>query len=359
MEKQSPRLSPAWLLGAAGVGLLAREAWRRAREINLRGQVALVTGSSRGLGFLLARDLARQGCRIILCARDAGELERARDRLTARGADVLAVPCDIGSREQVALLLDVALRRYGQIDILVNNAGEIEVGPVDCMSLADFEQAMNVMFWGTVYPTLAVLPAMREHGRGRIVNITSIGGKVSLPHMIPYSCAKFAAVAFSEGLRAELADEGIPVITVVPGLMRTGGYLNARFKGRQEGEFTWFSLSASLPGLAMNAEGAARRIVRAIRRGEAEPILSLPANLLAGFHGIFPGTTADLLGLVDRFLLPPADGRPDAARGEEVQERLHSSLLDTLTAAGRSAARRYQRLEGLNGKEVATGLPRN
>src|SRR5437763_6066124 len=109
-------------------------------------------------------------------------------------------------------MVDEVAKRFGRIDVLVNNAGIIQVGPVENMTITDFENAMAVMFWGPVYATLATLPYMRQHGDGRIVNITSIGGKVSVPHLVPYSCAKFAAVALSEGLRAELASTGIRVV---------------------------------------------------------------------------------------------------------------------------------------------------
>ena len=114
---------------------------------------------------------------------------------------------------------------------------------------------------------LAALPVMREKGHGRIVTITSIGGKLSVPHLLPYSTAKFAAVGFSEGLRAELGRGPVTVTTVVPGLMRTGSHLNARFTGRAGQEFTWFSLGASLPLILMDAERAARQIIAAVRAG--------------------------------------------------------------------------------------------
>jgi short-subunit dehydrogenase len=218
----------------------------------------------------------------------------------------------------------------------------IEVVPIDTMTVEDFEKAMGVMFWGGVYPKLAVLPQMRARRSGRIVHITSVGGNVSVPHLLPYNCAKFAAVGFSEGLRAELAGEEISVTTIVPGLMRTGGYVNAQIKGRHEQKYTWFSLSSALPFLSMSAERAARAIARAAKRGEAERILSLPANILARFHGLFPATTVEILGLVNR-LLPAADGGGmTTKRGYEVQDRLDSRLLNTLTALGRSADRRYQ-----------------
>src|SRR5262249_17293297 len=157
---------------------------------------------------------------------------------------------------------------------------------------------------------------------------------VSVPHLLPYSCAKFAAVGLSEGLHAELAREGIQVTTIVPGLMRTGSHLNARFQGQQECEFPWFALGATLPLVSINAERAGRQIVRATRRGEAARILSLPAQLLGRFHGLCPGTTADLLSVVNRLLPGEARVPTTSARGMEVQQRLHSPWLETLTALG-------------------------
>ncbi|HJS97530.1 MAG TPA: SDR family NAD(P)-dependent oxidoreductase [Terriglobales bacterium] len=324
-------------LAGVGVGLAGWKLYQRLRSgESIAGRVVLITGSSRGLGLALAEEFAAQGARLVICARDERELETARARLAALGAEVLAVTCDVSVQGDVQSLINEAITRFGHVDVLVNNAGVIQVGPLDAQTLTDFQEAMDVMFWGTVYPTLAVLPQMRQRGSGHIANITSIGGKVSVPHLLPYSCAKFAAVGFSEGLRAELACDGIKVTTVVPGLMRTGSHLNAYFKGKNQDEFTWFSLGATLPVAAMSARRAARRIVAAIRRGQAELILTPQAKALATIHGVAPGTTADLLGLVNR-VLPHAEGRDrDRHLGRESETPITRS---PLTALGRKAAR--------------------
>lgn len=321
-----------------GAGMAAYEAYSRLRpRISAAGKVVLITGGSRGLGLAMAREFAAQGARLVLCARDERELDIAAADLTASGAEVLAVPCDVTVQEDVVRMVNEATARFGQIDVLINNAGIISVGAVPSQTLVDYQEAMDVMFWGVVYPTLAVLPQMMRRGSGHIGNITSIGGKISVPHLVPYGCAKFAAVGFSEGLRAELARYNIRVTTVVPGLMRTGSHLNAYFKGNHRQEFTWFSLSATLPGTAMNASRAARRIVAAVLRGQAEIVLTPQAKLAVLAHGIAPGLTSDVLGWVNRLLPQPGDS---AVRhtGSESETMVTRSFL---TKLGREAAREF------------------
>src|SRR5690606_30541041 len=160
-----------------------------------------------------------------------------------------------------------------------NNAGVIQAGPVENLDLDDFREAMDVMYWGVVYPSLAVLPQMRARRSGRIVNVTSIGGKVSVPHLLPYSGAKFAAVGFSEGLAAEAARDGSTVTPTVPGLRPTGSHLHASAKGQHEAEYGWCSLGASLPLISMDAERAAHQIVQATRRGESVKFVGVTAAL--------------------------------------------------------------------------------
>ncbi len=337
---------PSAIAAGGGVLLAARALLRQWRRIRLNDKVVLITGGSRGLGFLLAREFAHHGARVAICARDPQELRRAAADLNKTEVEVMALPCDVSQRGQVEAMVAQVIKRFGRIDVLVNNAGVIQVGPVEAMTEADYQQALQTMFWGVFYPSVAVLPHMRSQRFGRIVNITSIGGKVSVPHLLPYGCAKFAAVGFSEGLHAEVAREGIRVVTVVPGLMRTGSYLNAQFKGAEEGEYVWFSLGATLPGLSMAVERAARQIVRATEYGDSEVILSLPAKILARFHGLFPGTTADLMAVVDRFLPKAERSELKSTRGIEIDRRLASRAHKVATELGQSAAGRLHEKPG-------------
>jgi len=307
---------------------------------DIAGEVAIVTGASRGLGLELARELGRHSCRLVICARDQDELERAAGDLRSDGAKVTTVSCDITGATAPRLLIDTAVSRYGRLDIVVNNAGIIQVGPVENSRDSDFESAMRVMALAPARIALAALPVMREQGHGRIVTITSLGGKVSVPHLLPYSMAKFAAVALSEGLRAELGSGPVTVTTVVPGLMRTGSHVRALFTGQQGKEFTWFALGASLPLLSMDAGRAARRIVAAMRAHQGEVILTPAAQAAARGADLFPGLTTRLLHAMSALLPDPA-AQPGRVRpGKDLRPALNGKLFAALTRLGRSAARR-------------------
>lgn len=307
---------------------------------DISGSVAIVTGGSRGLGLAIARELARRRCRLVICARDEAELERAADELRTRGVAVAAVALDVTSADAAGQLIDTALTRFGQLDIVVNNAGIIQVAPLDSVAFGDIESALATMTLAPARLALAALPALRAGGGGRIVNITSVGGKVSVPHLLPYSMAKFAAVAFSEGLRAELGSGPVSVTTAVPGLMRTGSHTAALFRGQRDKEFTWFGLGASLPLLSMDADRAAQRIVAAMIARKAEVTLTPLAQLGARGANVFPGLTAGLMHLMAR-ALPDGTGTPGpAAPGGQLRPALPDGLFGRLTVLGRRAGQR-------------------
>jgi NAD(P)-dependent dehydrogenase (short-subunit alcohol dehydrogenase family) len=339
-----PRTSARDLLIATGTAVvalvLARAAARKRRRIDLRDKVVVVTGGSRGLGLVLARELVSEGARVAICARDEAELDRARTQLERSGADVLPVVCDVTSRDQVDAMLARVRERLGPVDILINNAGVIQVGPMEEMTAEDYENALRVHFWGPLFTTLGVLPEMRRRRAGRIVNIASIGGKISIPHLLPYSASKFALVGFSEGLRGSLARDGIYVTTVCPGLMRTGSPRNAWFKGRYREEFAWFSIGDALPVVSMAATRAARRILDACRDGDAELTMPFSAFLIK-LNGLFPGVGADVVSLAERLLPGPGGIGCDMRLGSESESGWSPSVL---TKLGDEAAARNNEL---------------
>ncbi len=304
---------------------------RASREWKLAGRAIFISGGSRGLGLELGREFGRRGARVAFCGRDAAEVERARADLAGRGIDVAAYAADVTDCDAVKRMLEAVSARFGSIEVIVNNAGIINVGPRDDMTVDDYRRAMETHFWGPFYIIEALLPAMRARRNGRIVNVCSIGGRISVPHLLPYSASKFALVGYSEGLRAELLRERVYVTTVVPGLMRTGSPENAEFKGQHRKEYAWFSISDSLPLASVDVSVAARAIVDATERGDADLTISLPAKIGSIVHGIFPGFVADTLGLVARFLPGSGGIGRQSLGGRDAHSALSPSLLTVST----------------------------
>ena len=282
------------------------------------GQVAVITGGSRGLGLALAHRFGRAGLKLVLAARNTGELERARHELLHSGAvahedDILLVVCDLTDQAQAAGLISSAVRTFGCLDLLINNAGNIEVGPVEDQPLDAYTRAMQTNFFAALYTIHAALPHLLGQPSDRtcgIVNIASIGGKIPVPHLLPYVAAKFALTGFSEGLHAELRHKGVRVTTVCPGLLRTGGEQHAIFVGQREKEERWFKLSAKTPGIAATAHHAADKIFSAVNAGRAEITITPQAWLAARIHGLAPETNQYLAALANQYLLPAPIIRP-------------------------------------------------
>jgi len=314
---------------AAGAVVL-KSALNHFFEYDLKNKTVLITGGSRGLGLVMAREFAREGARLVLCARDEEELQRARSDIDDYSAEVMTIPCDITNKQSVDEMVAAVNSRFGGVDVLVNNAGVIQVGPIEVMTTEDFEIAMQAHFWGPLYTTMAVLPSMRQKKSGRIVNISSIGGKVSVPHLVPYSASKFALVGLSKGLRAELMKDGIKVTTICPGLMRTGSPRNADFKGQHQLEYAWFSISDALPLLTVSAENAARQVVQACKRGQAELVISIPAKIAVTFDALLPELSTRMLAIVNQFL-PEAGGvGTQRMKGRQSKSAWSPSWLTTL-----------------------------
>jgi NAD(P)-dependent dehydrogenase (short-subunit alcohol dehydrogenase family) len=334
------------LLGIAAVAAgacVARSLLRRSFGYDFKDKIVLITGGSRGLGLVMAREFAREGARLVICARDEEELARARIDLESRGAEVITHRCDVMNRSEVTEMMAAVHDRFGGVDVLVNNAGVIQMGPLEVMTHADFENALSTHFWGPLNTMMAVLPRMRARKSGRIVNISSIGGKVSVPHLVPYCASKFALTGLSRGMRTELLKDGIAVTTVCPGLMRTGSPRNADFKGKHREEYAWFSIGDASPLVSVSAERAARQIVSACRDGRAELVISVPAKVAVLFDTLFPELMSDVFGLANRLCLPEAGGiGTRQAKGKESSSAWSPSWLTTLNE--RAAVRNNEML---------------
>jgi short-subunit dehydrogenase len=316
------RTIPAVSILAIGVAALICNKFRRHSRLG-EGQVAIITGGSSGLGLALAHRFGRAGLKLVLAARSRNDLEEAKKNLlSARSLsnelDIVLVACDLSDQERAASLIHIAIETFGRLDILINNAGIIEVGPMEDQPLQAYECAMAVNFFAALYTSYAALPIFLKRRSGAIVNISSIGGKVAVPHLLPYVASKFALTGFSEGMHAELRHKGVQVTTVCPGLMRTGGETHAHFRGQVEKEKAWFQTSARTPLLAASATYVAEQIFAAVDAGRAELTITPQAWLAARFAGVAPETTQFISSLVNAYLLPqssrPMVGNPQAAQ---------------------------------------------
>ncbi len=323
---------------AAATVAFALDSRRRGSESRRRSEnrVVLITGGSRGLGLALAERFARAGNRLVLAARDLNELTEARATLLKRKAarapeDILLIPADLTDPIQAASLVEHAIAHFGRIDVLINNAGIMEVGPFEDQPLEAYQRAINTNFFAALHMTQAALPHMLHRNGGKspaIVNICSIGGKVAVPHMLPYTASKFALVGFSQGLHAEMRHKGVRVTTVCPGLMRTGGHARASFVGDRNKEARWFNLGATTPIVAASVKRAANHIYKAVAQGRAEVIITPQAWLAARMAALAPETTQRLASLVNEFVLPapvgsiasrtPAHADEDAGRPRHI-----------------------------------------
>jgi short-subunit dehydrogenase len=322
------------LLAKAAIGAGAYAAVKTAialsRKYDFANRLVVITGGSRGLGLVIARQLAEEGAALVICARDEAELAAAADELRFRAPYVAAYACDVTEPSEIRTLFARIRREIGAVDVLINNAGVMQVGPLETMTLEDYEQAMLTHFWAPLICTEQVVHEMRRRGNGRIVNISSVGGEIGVPHMAPYCASKFALNGWSQATRAELARHGVYMTTICPGMMRTGSPRNALFKGQHRAEFTWFSIGGSLPLLSMSAERAARQIINACRYGRAKVTLSLPAKLAVKMNALAPEITAEVTALAARAMPEPGGIGRASVEGKDSTTALSPSILTTL-----------------------------
>jgi NAD(P)-dependent dehydrogenase (short-subunit alcohol dehydrogenase family) len=340
-----------WGAVAGGAYLATKAAVAYSRRYDFRNRVVVITGGSRGLGLVLARRLADEGAFLVLCARDVSELDEAVQDLRTRTEFVEAYACDLTKPVEIGELFQRIRREIGSVDVLINNAGVIQVGPVDTMTLDDFHNAMLTHFWAPLLCMWQVLPDMHRRRDGRIVNISSIGGQIGVPHLAPYCASKFALNGMSQTFQAELVKDGIYVTTVCPGLMRTGSPRNALFKGDHRAEYAWFSIGAGMPLLTIGANRAARQILSACRYGRPKVTLSLPAKAAVIANAVAPELTAELASMAARFLPSEWGVGRKSVEGRNSESSWSPSFLTTLNE--RAAAENNEMLSACDSTPAA------
>ncbi|PNY79689.1 SDR family NAD(P)-dependent oxidoreductase [Deinococcus koreensis] len=300
---------------AAALGAIAARRLLSA-PFDLEGRSVLITGGSRGLGLALAREVLERGANVTLVARSGPDLQRARG-LLGGGVRVQTITADLTQPGETERVVAETARHHGELDVVINNAGLIQSGPLANMTEADFRDILEINTLVPLRLTMSALPYLRAR-RGRVLMIASVGGKVAIPHLAPYSVSKFATTGLGQALRSELAREGIGVTTVLPGLMRTGSPRQALVKGQAGKEYALLATLDNLPLVSLDAREAARRIVNALVRGDAEAVIGGPALILRTAQALAPQLTADLMALGNR-LLPGPTPRDTAVRGESVE----------------------------------------
>lgn len=265
-----------------------------------REKAVIITGASSGIGRALALRLADEGAWLALAARDAARLESVARECRQRGSKALAIPTDVVDESQCRELIQHTREVYGRVDMLVNNAGIDVVSTLeDLPDLRLFKQVIDVNFHGTVHCTYHSLPSLKET-RGRIVNISSLGGMLSIPYNTSYVASKFALMGFSDSLRMEVAHAGVSVTVICPSLVVTEfheRYLDKN--GQPQGP----SGRAIYTRHTMTADRCAQIVLRAARRRKRQVVMQ-PGPLALWLKLIAPGLVDRRI--ISRFLRPAA-----------------------------------------------------
>jgi short-subunit dehydrogenase len=250
----------------------------------LRARTALVTGASHGIGTHIARALAAEQMQLVLAARSEAELEALAEQLRQAGCRVLVVPTDVGDRAALEALVEAAGREWGGVDLLVNNAGTMPVGAYHRFEAGELERFLQVNFASPLLLTRMVLPGMLAQGRGHIVNIASLAGKVAVADLDPYCAIKAGLTHLTAALRASYRGSGVSASAVCPGFVReTGVYHQVQ---QDTGVQTPLLLGSSPPGKVAAA------VVRAVKRDQPEVLVNpLPVRPVLALQALFPALT--------------------------------------------------------------------
>jgi short-subunit dehydrogenase len=250
--------------------------------MKLQGKVAIITGASMGIGEEIAKLFAREGARLVLCARDLSRLQATEQRIGA-GENAMSVACDVSRREPIDAMVQAALKKFGRIDILVNNAGFGLNDSIAALDIAQARQLFDTNLFGAIECMQAVVPIMRQQGGGDIVNISSVSGHISTPYAGVYAASKHAMNAVGFAARMELKRHNINVLTVCPGYIATD-FTKNMIKG-QSGERVGGSVKyAVTPDVV--AQATLRGMLKRKREVITPRFYSLPIKIYENFPSL-------------------------------------------------------------------------
>lgn len=256
-------------------------------------QHVLITGASQGTGKATALKFAAQGWDVTLAARGEDRLQAVAEQIEQMGRKAIALPTDVSSPKQVSALVEQSLSTFGKIDALINNAGICLTGRMVNTSLEDWHRIFDTNLWGYVHTIQAVLPTMLSAGKGSIVNVGSVGGKVPMPNMTAYCASKYALTGMTETLRLELVSKDIHVGIVHPGVIDSDFLERAMFRGDsdEEVEGRQKQMSQALQsGIASQPEEIAEAIWQMMQKQQNEVVVGMSA-IATGLNRFFPSLT--------------------------------------------------------------------
>ena len=293
-------------------------AGRRGLEQNCTG---IITGASSGIGKAMAVAMARKyKSRLVIGARSMDDLERTKVEVEKAGGQAAIICGDLAEDTSlIKAMADSCINSYGKIDFIVNNAGLGHPGSFMNLTPADWDRVFRVNFFAPLYLTYEVMPHFLEQKRGKIVNISSVAGKVAFPGSVCYASSKFALTGFSEGLASEVTQSGVDVLTVCPGWVRTEFFEKNKMSSAknptliaEQKDFKGFLMKSIL---SISAEEAVAEIIKALEKGGShELVMTAPGVLAERMKALFPGLVAAItekapLHLVDSSAKPGLDGK--------------------------------------------------
>jgi uncharacterized protein len=274
--------------------------------MKLQEKVAVITGASMGIGEAIAQVFAREGAKLVLCSRDLGRVEAARQRIGA-GENSISVACDVSRREQINALVRAAMEKFGRIDILVNNAGFGLNDSLEELDMAQCRQLFETNLFGAMECMQAVIPIMRRQGGGDIVNISSVSGHVSMPYMSVYAASKHGMQAIGRATRMELKRDNINVLTVSPGYIATDFGKNM-LKGKQALRLSGTTKYGAKPEVV--ADATLRGLLKRKREVVVPWFYRIAIKLYQNFPGLVERATR-------RSLRPTSEVLAEAAKAEK------------------------------------------